>query len=182
MFPNARAAVCRSLMPTSPRQVKQTIQPSGSRPEPAIAALTRIHTGSVLDRIPAAAWLLMAAIALCGYRLQKSAVTRKLSRVLPYLDCHASDRRYRCSAAWFDPHQSTESGEFGEVARALNFAARASERCSSGIKPAILRARRPFPVYAIKRTFSESDRSQTCPFAGHSKVLSASPGAMRESG
>ena len=42
------------------------------------------------NRIPTAAWLLMAAIALCanllfGYRSTKSAGTRKLSMVLPFL-------------------------------------------------------------------------------------------------
>ena len=42
------------------------------------------------NRIPTAAWLLMAAIALCsnvlfGYRSQKSADIRKLSMVLPFL-------------------------------------------------------------------------------------------------
>jgi hypothetical protein len=35
------------------------------------------------------------------------------------LDCLPSDRRYRCSAAWLDPRQSTEPGKPGEVAGAL---------------------------------------------------------------
>jgi hypothetical protein len=41
-----------------------------------------------------------------------------------HLDCLASDRRYRCSEAWFDSHQSTEPGQPSEGAWALNLLAR----------------------------------------------------------
>ena len=83
------------------------------------------------NRIPSAAWWLMVAIALCsnvlfGYRSRKGKSSEKACyRVaVCHLDCLPSDRRHRCSAAWFDPRRSTEPGKSGEVAWALNLVAR----------------------------------------------------------
>ena len=114
-------------------------EPAADQPTP-VAALVLAGMNDVINsqgntqaafwnRIPNAAWLLMAAIALCanvlfGYRSRKGPRKLCYRTAVCHLDCMASDRRHRCSAAWFDPHRSTEPGGSGEVAWALNLVAR----------------------------------------------------------
>ena len=107
--------------------------PAQAQPTP-IAALVLAGMNDVINsqgytqaaywnRIPTAAWCLMAAIALCsnvlfGYRVRNAG---KLSLVLPLVVSisFTFDRRYRCSAAWPDSRQSAEPGKSGEVTWAL---------------------------------------------------------------
>jgi len=70
------------------------------------------------NRIPTAAWCLMAAIALCSNVLRRKGRSRTAPRRFDFL---SFDRRYRCSAAWPDSRQSAEPGKSGEVTSALKF-------------------------------------------------------------
>jgi hypothetical protein len=113
--------------------------PAAEQPTP-IAALVLAGMNDVINsqgytqaafwnRIPTAAWVLMAAIALCsnvlfGYRSRKGVRKLFYGTAFCHLDCLASDRRYRCSEAWFDSRQPTEPGQLSEGAWALNLLAR----------------------------------------------------------
>jgi hypothetical protein len=104
--------------------------PAAAQPTP-VAALVLAGMNDVINsqgytqaaywnRIPTAAWCLMAAIALCsnvlfGYRARNAGATACR------LDFLSLDRRYRCSTAWPDSRQSAEPRKFGEVTWALKF-------------------------------------------------------------
>lgn len=107
--------------------------PASAQPTP-IAALVLTGMNDVINsqgytqaafwnRIPRAAWWLMATIAGCSNVAKLQADKDDCSHVaICRLDRLPSDRRYRCTTAWFDPRQSSESRKFGEVTWALKFA------------------------------------------------------------
>ena len=119
--------------------------PAAAQPTP-VAALVLAGMNDVINsqgytqaaywnRIPTAAWCLMAAIALCsnvlfGYRARSR---KGRSRTAPRrFDFLSFDRRYRCSAAWPDSRQSAEPGKFGEVTWALKFIVTNPPQLASG--------------------------------------------------
>ena len=103
--------------------------PAAAQPTP-VAALVLAGMNDVINsqgytqaafwnRIPVAAWCLMAAIALCcnvllgyGRETQEELRPRAAAGRLDFL---SADRRHRRSAAWLDLRQPTKSGKFGGV-------------------------------------------------------------------
>jgi hypothetical protein len=123
--------------------------PASAQPTP-IAALVLTGMNDVINsqsytqaafwnRIPRAAWWLMATIAVCsnvlfGYKSRSHKPKEDCSHVaICRLVRLPTDRRYRCTTAWFDPRQSSESRKFGEVTWALKFASQ--EGLASDVRP-----------------------------------------------
>ena len=127
--------------------------PAAAQPTP-LAALVLAGMNDVINsqgytqaaywnRIPTAAWYLLAAIALCcnvlfGYRMQ---TTGKLALVLPLVVSISMllIARHRCSAAWTDTRQAAESGKSGEITWALRWPRRRCWFADGGVRDPLRR-------------------------------------------